>query len=199
MKLFELLKKANKEDVLNYLKGVDDEKYIEKYSEMYDKLLQMTPTYNNDLKIYLVVQKDYFDESNRIDVLGFRKGDKEHYALDFMPWSDWLGSEIVDYSLEIFGETIFIAECLAEMSFISFDENRIQSELQQLNETSEKIKNGVEETYTWEEVVEHLNEKFDMGLTVHEKTIEEEEKDCKKMKEILKFNEENREKILSRE
>ena len=100
MILKDLIDKVNLNDVLDYLKISDDKKYIESYKKMFCKLKEMTPTFNCDLSIFVVEQKDYLDENIYYEVLGKRVGDNERYALDFIPWSDWLGCTVVEKSIE---------------------------------------------------------------------------------------------------
>lgn len=191
MLFLDLLKSVDKEKVLSYLEKKDGEKYVTEYSKMIDNLLNMTPS-TKDLKIYIVFQKEYSDGSDYISVLGYSKKDNESYALEFMKWSEWLGCGVIMKSVEHFGPICFVSECLSEMSFISFDENNIQGELDNLNKISERLKNGEEKTYTMEEVFEHLNEKFDLDLQVHERTKEEEEKDRIRMEELISYNEQRK-------
>ena len=188
MILKDLIDKVNLNDVLDYLKISDDEKYIESYKKMFCKLKEMTPTFNCDLSIFVVEQKDYLDESIYYEVLGKRVGDNERYALDFIPWSDWLGCTVVEKSIELFGEVLFVAECLHEMSFISFNEEDIKNELDNLVEIENRIKEGNEKFYTFEEVVEHLNDEFDLNYEIKEKSVEEEKERERKTKEIFEFN-----------
>ena len=113
-------------DVLDYTSGAranifrrDQAKVvdIESYKKMFCNLKEMTPTFNCDLSIFVVEQKDYLDENIYYEVLGKRVGDNERYALDFIPWSDWLGCTVVEKSIELFGEVLFVAECLHFLCF----------------------------------------------------------------------------------
>lgn len=195
MIFLDLLKSVNKQEVLEYLGKNEGEKFVPNFEKMIDTLLTTIPT-PYDLKLYLVSQKYYTDGDEYISVLGYSEKDNESYALEFMKWSEWLGCEVVEKSVNHFGPVPFVAECLSEMSFISFDEDKIQAELDNLNEISERLKNGEEKTYTMEEVLEHLNKELGTDFVVHERTVEEEKEESEKMKEIIAYNEQQKKEML---
>lgn len=198
MKLIDLIKMADETKVLEYLAKVDDIKYQEKYIMLFRKLKSLEPTYNCDLKIFIVKQKDYLDEVIHLEVLGNKENDDERYALDFVPWSDWVGCEIVEKSVYLYGLVPFVGECLYEMSFISFEEGIIQQELETLKEIEDRIKSGEEKTYTMEEVIQHLNNEFDLNIKTKEKSEEEIEQRRKEMESILAYNRERIDEILNK-
>lgn len=198
MKLIDLIKMADETKVLEYLAKVDDIKYQEKYIMLFQKLKSLKPTYNCDLKIFIVKQKDYLDEVIHLKVLGNKENDDERYALDFVPWSDWVGCEVVEKSVYLYGLVPFVGECLYEMSFISFEEGVIQQELETLKEIEDRIKSGEEKTYTMEEVIQHLNNEFDLNIETKEKSEEELEQRRKEMESILAYNRERIDEILNK-
>ena len=151
-----------------------------------DVILKNNLLYNKD--ITLEILEKIMNENIYYEVLGKRVGDNERYALDFIPWSDWLGCTVVEKSIELFGEVLFVAECLHEMSFISFNEEDIKNELDNLVEIENRIKEGNEKFCTFEEVVEHLNDEFDLNYEIKEKSVEEEKERERKTKEIFEFN-----------
>lgn len=198
MKLIDLIKMADETKVLEYLAKVDDIKYQEKYIMLFQKLKSLKPTSNCDLKIFIVKQKDYLDEVIHLKVLGNKENDDERYALDFVPWSDWVGCEVVEKSVYLYGLVPFVGECLYEMSFISFEEGVIQQELETLKEIEDRIKSGEEKTYTMEEVIQHLNNEFDLNIETKEKSEEELEQRRKETESILAYNRERIDEILNK-
>ena len=185
----ELVKSVNIDDVIKYLnQDKNEEKFETSYRELYDSLLSREPKKEEDFILFVAELKDYFDDITIMDVLGHKKSDKINYALDFTPWEEWLAMEVAPKSVELYGEVCFVAECLREMSFISFDEQYIKNELKSLEEISERIKSGEEKTYTLEEMNEHFKEEFGWEFTSHERTEEEREEDLKRMDEIKKYN-----------
>lgn len=183
----DLLTSVTKEEMVEYFSNIENEKeYIDKYCELYDALLNKEPE-NSGMKLFLVWQKDYFEDYGLyISVLGLDLEDGEHYALDFMSRSRWLGSEILEKSLKEFGKVAFVCECLTEMSFISFDEERIEEEKQILEERVKEIKEGKSKFIPAEDVFNSIREEF--GWEVHEVTIDETEERYSRVNEIKDFN-----------
>ena len=197
MKFIELLRKVDFNQVLNYLEKDKDEKsFLEEYKQLYDSLLNKTVKNDNDLKLFLVWQKEYFGENEEyIEVLGYSEKDNERYALDFMDRERWLGLDVLDKSLNEFGDVIFVAECLKEMSFISFVEEVIENEKNILNERVKAIEDGTEEYVDSETVFKELREKY--GFEYKEPTEEEQEERRKKTEKLFEYNKKRIEKILN--
>ena len=70
------------------------------------------------------------------------------YAIEFTPWDEWLSMEIDSNTISEFAELDIIAHCLYEMTFIGFDETKIQGELNHLDKTAEAVENMTEEEKT---------------------------------------------------
>lgn len=183
----DLLTSVTKEEVVEYFLSIENEKeYIDKYCELYDNLLKKEPE-DSGLKLFLVWQKDYFDDYGLyISVLGLDIEDGEHYALDFTSRSCWLGSEVLEKSLNDFGRVTFVCECLLAMTEISFDEERVEEEKQILADRIKEIEEGTAQFISGEDVFKNLQEKF--GWEVHEVTIDETEERYSRVNEIKDFN-----------
>jgi hypothetical protein len=65
--------------------------------------------------------------------------------LEFTRWSEWLGMQIDKTSIKNFTELEIISRCLFEMTFMGFDENEIQEELNKINNTTKEYKLLTEE------------------------------------------------------
>ena len=183
----DLLTSVTKEEMVEYFSNIENEKeYIDKYCELYDNLLKKEPE-DSGLKLFLVWQKDYFDDYGLyISVLGLDIEDGEYYALDLTSRSRWLGSEVLEKSLNDFGRVTFVCECLLAMTEISFDEERIEEEKQILADRIKEIEEGTAKFISGEDVFENIREKY--GWEVHEVTIDETEERYSRVNEIKDFN-----------
>jgi len=97
----------------------------------FEKLMSMQPTVG-DMIIHI---ENKNDESFAIEdiaieagwiVYGSNEEDNKTYALDFTPWSEWLGMEIDGTVLRKLEPHEIVAHCLWEMTFYSFDEEETQ-------------------------------------------------------------------------
>ena len=183
----DLLTSVTKEEMVEYFSNIENEKeYIDKYCELYDNLLKKEPE-DSGLKLFLVWQKDYFDDYGLyISVLGLDIEDGEYYALDLTSRSRWLGSEVLEKSLNDFGRVTFVCECLLAMTEISFDEERVEEEKQILADRIKEIEEGTAKFISGEDVFENIREKY--GWEVHEVTIDETEERYSRVNEIKDFN-----------
>jgi GNAT superfamily N-acetyltransferase len=130
----------------------EEKKNLHGYGEVYDRLLTL-PESESDMMITLrkVPDKD-FAEGFYIDVSGRKvnpsnnKND-EHttYGIEFHPWSEILGMEIEPETLRNYTELEIIAHCLYEITFISFDEEEIRKEWDNIKKMTDEIDNMSEE------------------------------------------------------
>ena len=207
MKFLDVLKKVDIKEVLRYINLNYEDNSDDAYLNMYRKLVFERKAVDvDDLILFVVPQKEYFksglDEETTImndvsdlenleehlEVLGYSEKDNEDYALDFNPWDEWLGMTVSDKSVELLGEVVFAAECLREMSFISFDEDKIEDLKDSLADIVMKINIGEEKTYSQEEMDEYFREKFGEPFMPPEKSPEEKEEDSRRYKLIHDYN-----------
>jgi hypothetical protein len=117
----------------------DQEHVISEYEHIYQELLIMETTQTEmTIEIYERFIEGLDDEPITI-VCGQKKNDKESYAIEFVPWNEWLSMNIHTKSLEHYTELEIIAHCLYEMTFIDFDQNGIQAEIKKLEAQASKI------------------------------------------------------------
>lgn len=143
----------------------DEEKNSEGYQEVFEKLLLMPPQ-DSEMAIVVAYCKDEFDGEEYVNVSGeylHPKNEEETYshAIEFTPWQEWLGMEIHPDSLEHFTELEIIAHCLYEMTFVGFEEEEIQEEMNRIKDISDDYKNMTDEekeanTTSLEELLEDL-------------------------------------------
>lgn len=75
----------------------------------------------NDMVIVLSDVKDY-DGSEYVDVSGYDRVYNRTYALDIMPWKDWLRLHIDSKTIDKFSYAEIAAHCLYEMTFHGYEE-----------------------------------------------------------------------------
>ena len=117
------------------------------YLDVFDELLYMNPE-DSDIEIVVEQQIDDFDGEEYVDVSGSYKNPKEEefsQALEFTPWNEWLGIDISQESLDDFTELEIIAHCLFEMTFVGFEEEVIQEEMESMENSIEEFKNMSDE------------------------------------------------------
>lgn len=56
-------------------------------------------------------------------------GHTNSLAIEFTAWNEWQGMDIDKKSLQNFSELEIIAHCLYEMTFVGFEEEEIQAEI----------------------------------------------------------------------
>jgi hypothetical protein len=99
----------------------DEEKLL--YLSVFNKLKTIEPKASN-LTLYLETK----EPDDGCDVYGYSQEENIKYAIDFVPWSEWLGMEIDEAILSTYKTHEIVAHALWEMTFISYDENEIQQE-----------------------------------------------------------------------
>lgn len=152
MKLLELIKTNDWQSVELILGSVypDQEKSIEAYAEVFQKLRQMTPT---EIDTQIVLQQCFDDETGEesyVHVSGREPFPDESnptgmVAIQFVPWSEWLGMTIDRDTLKEFNQLEIISHCLYEMTFMGYDEETIQQYLADMEKSVEDFKNMTEE------------------------------------------------------
>lgn len=105
---------------------------------------------DSDISIDIAHQKDDFDGEEYVDVSGKYKNPKNEdekfsQAIEFTTWSEWLGMEVSQESLLHFSELEIISHCLFEMTFVGFEEEETQKELNRIEEITEDFKNMTKE------------------------------------------------------
>ena len=111
----------------------------------------MRPVSKN-ISIIVSNEKDTFDDEGYVNVSGKYNYPKENtdehsysLALEFTAWNEWLGMDIDKKSLQNFSELEIIAHCLYEMTFMGFEEEEIQAEMNKVEKDIEDYKNMTDE------------------------------------------------------
>ena len=153
-----------------YYKPEDD---LYRYRKVYDELRMMVPK-ETKMRLYLqlvtwdeiedkLLDEPYVHiygmngtlekESSDFEFYKFKTleekeefGNREvSYGLEFNSWDKWLGMEIDKETLDKFSNEEIIAHCLWEMTFIDYDQTKIQAEMKKLDKTVREIENMTEE------------------------------------------------------
>jgi len=125
-----------------------EEDDINAHKEAFDELL-LLPEESSDIQIEIRHIKD--DEEEYYEVCGIEKiqenGEEktEHLAIEFTPWSEWLGMEISKDTEKKYNELEIISHCLYEMTYAGFTEEEVQNEFSKFKNTVEEYENMTEE------------------------------------------------------
>jgi hypothetical protein len=153
MKFGEIVKSNNWLSVEMVLLSLypDEKKNLSGYEEVFNKLRVLQPK-KTDISILVSWEKDDFDQTDYVNVSGYYNNPDENtniltnsLAIEFTPWNEWLGMDIDQITLKTFNELEIISHCLFEMTFVGFEEEEIQAEMNRINDSVEEIKNMTEE------------------------------------------------------
>ncbi len=121
----------------------DQSDQVEAFQRVFEQLKSLSPQPSG---IVIRLTEIVDDEDEYVEVDGYYADGRvdEHtlndaLALDFTPWNQWLGMLMDDQAFGEFTELEIIAHCLYEMTFISFDQEEIQAELDDLKRTVEEL------------------------------------------------------------
>jgi hypothetical protein len=146
MTIIELINKVKFQDVIKALKyHYPNPKIgkigVQKYNEVFEtiKKYKSNPDKNWILRVYFY--RDDYDGEEGYSVDAFETDKKEQkYAIEFSPWKKTSNYILDGSTLKFFSSAEIVAHYLWEITYISFDENKIQKELSKLVETVKDIK-----------------------------------------------------------
>lgn len=151
MNFYELIKTNNWLSVSMTLTNLypDQLKSIEMYESVFESIQRMTITESD---IQIVLQQCNDEENNEesyVDVSGSKKNSNfestENLAIEFVPWTEWLGMAVGQETMIEFSELEIVSHCLYEMTFVGFDEEEIQKQFSSINKTVDDCKNMTED------------------------------------------------------
>ena len=196
MNFKELLKTVVLEDVWTELKKeycMKDEAF-EAYFKVFNQLKGLTPKPNHE-RFRLVVAKveDGLVLGTFIyDVFGIKPDDIDHYAIELLPWSEWLSFEVVEKCIEVYSAAVVVAHSLFEFTFFGYDaadvEANTKKEIEILMERHEEIENGAAELVSWDEVckdIGYVDDRSDEEKELQHKQFERINAENKKVYEML--------------
>ena len=139
----------------------DQKNVIRGYKYVFQTLKNMRPGYNKEGMVIDIRKAGrgkgaYYCVSGLCTV----KGIQQSYALDYTPWSKWLGYEVDKKVLKKLTKEEIAAHCLWEMTFMGFTQIRIRSSLSVLKKRVKYLKEGKVKTIPFEEVKARLKDKL---------------------------------------
>lgn len=166
------------------------------YLQVFNQLKELTPEpKHNGFRLLVVKVEDAFEPGKFMyDVFGVKPNDKEHYAIEFSPWKEWLSLVVVEKCIKAYGAAAFVAHSLYELTFFGYDvldvETRIKKETEILNGRHAEIENGTAKYVSWDKVREELG-------YMDDRTDEEKEAEQKQRERIISDNQIIYERLLS--
>jgi hypothetical protein len=139
----------------------DQKKNINGYKDVFETLRRMRPRYNEegmviDIRRVGRGKKAYFSVSG----ICLEKDIQQSYALEYTPWSEWLGYEVAQSVLKKLSKEEIVAHCLWEMTFAGFTQSKIRRKINALKKQVQDIKKGKVKTIPHEEAMALLKEKM---------------------------------------
>lgn len=150
MKLSDLIHRNNWLSVETTFRGLyeSNDDVVNAHREVFEELLQLSEQ-ASDLQIEIRHIKNEDEEYHEVcGIKEFNENGEEKteaYAIEFRPWSEWLGMPITTDTENNYNELEIISHCLYEMTFVGFTEEKIQHEWAKLQSTIEEFEQMSEE------------------------------------------------------
>lgn len=197
MLLIELIKKVSFDEVWEILKGEYDvlEKGKSAYIQVFDELRDMDLQVDSGAEkeevttIGVCEFEDLLEPGNFVyDVFGISQGDSNRYSLSLEPWSNWINYNVLDKSIQIYGEATVLAHILYEMTFYGYSSEDVEEKhlevINALNDSYKMIEEGKSEFIPAEDVFSKLGFEKDEAID-----LEVERKKSEEMKAAINRNE----------
>lgn len=141
--LYDLVSKCYIEDVINSIKKlypqeVENEN-ITLYKKLYFKIMNKKVNVLNNPPIVIDISSEKEDDYICYDVSGEVRGYVYQKALELHSFGEWLNFRVKEDQLKEIGTNNYIAHCLNEMTFFSFEEKDIEDIKKVFDEDIEKI------------------------------------------------------------
>jgi len=177
MLLIELIKKVSFDEVWEILKGEYDvpEKGKSDYKQVFDELIDMNLKLDSgdakEKKVTIGVCEfeDLLEPGKFVfDVFGISHGDSNRYSLSLETWSNWLSYEVLDKSIQIYGEAVVLAQIIFDMTFYGYSSKEVEDRHQEvvgaLNDSYKIIEDGKAEFIPAEDVFSKLGFEKDEAI-----------------------------------
>ncbi|MDO8283286.1 MAG: hypothetical protein Q7U10_11815 [Thermodesulfovibrionia bacterium] len=162
----DILKACTVKDVKETLLRLypDQVKIIKGYEYVFKTLKHMRHRYSKEGMV-IDIKKVGRGKNAYLDVSGVctEKGAQQLYALEYTPWSKWLGYEVDKKVLKKMPTEEIVAHCLWEMTFMGFTQSKIRSSLAALTRQAKDTKEGKLKTFSYEEVMASIKDKLKNG------------------------------------
>ena len=104
------------------------------FKKVFESLVTMEPT-ESEYKIRFERRQDVLNSDYTFpEVVGIKEGVDERWSLAFCPWTEWLGMEFCQETIEKFPPSQIVANCLHEMTFWGFTEENIKGHREELDD-----------------------------------------------------------------
>jgi hypothetical protein len=137
----------------------DQKKLIRGYKYVFETLKLMRPRYSKEGMI-IAIKRVGRGKNAYFSVSGVctQKGITQSYAIEYTPWSKWLGCEVDKEVLKKMTKEEITAHCLWEMTFAGFTQESIRREITMLRKRIKDYKEGKVKTIPHEEVMKTLKD-----------------------------------------
>jgi len=116
----------------------DQKRNILGYKKVFFALQKMKPA-KPDVELKLDFCKDKDEEKPYVHVSGYKARARfKYWAIEFMPWNQWLGMNIESETEFSFSELEIISHALWEMTFCGYDEKKIQGEMKEIKRRADE-------------------------------------------------------------
>jgi len=131
----------------------DQKKNINGYRDVFETLRHMRSRSNKegmviDIRRVGRGKNAYFSVSG----ICLEKDIQQSYALDYTPWSKWLGYEVDQSVLKKLSKEEIVAHCLWEMTFAGFTQGKIRRKINALKKQIKDVEEGRVKTIPYDEV-----------------------------------------------
>ena len=138
----------------------DQKKNINGYKHVFETLRLMRPRNNKEGMIIDIRRvgrgKDaYFS----VGGICLENDIQQSYALQYTPWSEWLGYEVAQSAFKKLLKEEIVAHCLWEMTFAGFTQGKIRRRINALKKQIKDVEEGRVKTIPYDEVKALLKEK----------------------------------------
>jgi hypothetical protein len=130
----------------------DQISFLENYEDVFNQLKILK---SKSSSIYIIIKNviDEFDNEGYVSVSGYdnlkvstsKNLITESLALEFTPWTEWLGMSIDQESIKSFSSLEIICHCLHEMTFMGFNQKEIDDEWQKIKKAADDFKHLTKE------------------------------------------------------
>jgi hypothetical protein len=187
----ELINEINYDDVWKEIKGHYDYEdiYYEAYQEVLSELNKIDPKSSDPSTTIVVAKIEDWSEPKKyiFDVFGIISRDRSHYALEWSPWDEWLGFNILDKSIQVYGVSVVAAHSLYEMTFFGYKSNDAAKKISEEKAVIDKSINEIEKGKS--KLIPHDEFMEEPGIS-DERSAEEVERDRKEHAKIAARNKE---------
>lgn len=139
MTLLELITTTPVSEILAACAHLDEDNGPEPYGRVLEQLAKIAPVPSD----FTILIEPWEDRDGPIqNISGLTEGTK--YAIELTSWAEWLSSEVRIVNLDITPAQM-IAQCLYEMTFFGFVQDKIQEKKDDLIAQIEEIRRDYEE------------------------------------------------------